>query len=151
MSYYWFNKKEILQKAKERYSKEKAAEYYAQNKEAIKEKSRERYKNLSQEEKDKIKEYQRKRYQQLIQYKKEALQNKWVLFWLSIKMSETTLKFDNIRVNKKQFHKSNQPVNVDLINVDHIVVSDKFNHGDGGFKYFTGYKEGEIVKPLCII
>ena len=48
-----------MQKAKERYSKEKAAEYYAQNKEAIKEKSRERYKNLSQEQKDKIKEYQK--------------------------------------------------------------------------------------------
>ena len=28
MSYYWFNTQEILQKAKERYSKEKAAEYY---------------------------------------------------------------------------------------------------------------------------
>ena len=51
MNYYWFNRQEILQKAKERYSKEKAAEYYAQNKEAIKEKSRERYKNLSQEKK----------------------------------------------------------------------------------------------------
>ena len=38
MSYYWFNKKKILQKVKERYSKEKAAEYYAQKKEAIKEK-----------------------------------------------------------------------------------------------------------------
>ena len=37
MSYYWFNRQEILQKAKERYCKEKAAEYYAQNKEAIKE------------------------------------------------------------------------------------------------------------------
>ena len=37
---------------------EKAADYYAKNKEAIKEKSRNRYKNLSQEEKDKIKEYQ---------------------------------------------------------------------------------------------
>ena len=61
MSYYWFNSQKILQKAKERYSKGKAAEYYAQNKEAIKEKSRERYKNLSQEEKDKIKEYQRKK------------------------------------------------------------------------------------------
>ena len=59
MSYYWFNRKEVLQKAKKRYSKEKAAECYAQNKEAIKEKSRERYKNLSQEEKDMIKEYQR--------------------------------------------------------------------------------------------
>ena len=36
MNYYWFNRQEILQEAKERYSKEKAAEYYAQNKEAIK-------------------------------------------------------------------------------------------------------------------
>ena len=46
MSYYCFNKQEIFQKAKEKYSKEKPTEYYAQNKEAIKEKSRERYKNL---------------------------------------------------------------------------------------------------------
>ena len=61
MSYYWFNRQEILQKAKERYSKEKAAEYYLQNKEAIKEKSRECYKNLSEEEKNKIKEYQKKK------------------------------------------------------------------------------------------
>ena len=73
MSCYWFNRQEILQKAKERYSKEKAAKYYMQNKEVIKEKSRNRYKNLSEEEKNKIKEYQKKRYQELIQYKKEAL------------------------------------------------------------------------------
>ena len=58
MNYYWFNSQEILQKTKEKYSKEKAAEYYAQNKEARKEKSREHYENLSQEEKDKIKESQ---------------------------------------------------------------------------------------------
>ena len=37
MSYYQFNRKEILQKGKERYSKEKAAECYLENKEAIKE------------------------------------------------------------------------------------------------------------------
>ena len=76
MSYYWFNRQEILQKTKEKYSKEKGDEYYGQNKEAIKEKSKERYKNLSQEEKDKIKEYQRKKYHELVQYKKEALKNK---------------------------------------------------------------------------
>ena len=76
MSYYWFNRKQILQKAKERYSKKKAAEYHLKNKEAIKEKSKNRYKNLSKEEKGKIKEYQRKSHQQLIQYKKETLQNK---------------------------------------------------------------------------
>ena len=51
MNYYWVNRQEILQKAKEKYSKEKAAEYYAQNKEPIEEKSRERYKNLWQEKK----------------------------------------------------------------------------------------------------
>ena len=39
MIYSHFNKKEILQKAKERYSKEKSAKYYLQNKEPIKEKS----------------------------------------------------------------------------------------------------------------
>ena len=38
MSYFWFNRQEILQKAKERYSKEKTAEYYLPDKEAIKEK-----------------------------------------------------------------------------------------------------------------
>ena len=42
MSYYWFNRQESLQKAKERYSKENASEYYKQNKEVIKEKSRNR-------------------------------------------------------------------------------------------------------------
>ena len=55
MSYYWFNRQEILKKANKKYSKEKAAESYAQNKEAIKEKSRERYKNLSQEKKTRLK------------------------------------------------------------------------------------------------
>ena len=107
MSYYWFNRKEILQKVKERYSTEKAAEYYLQNKEAIKKQSKNTYKILSKEEKDKTKEYQRKRYQQLIQYKREALRNKRVLFLLSMTMSEKTLTLDNIRVNKKEFHKSN--------------------------------------------
>ena len=76
MTYYWYNWQEILQKAKERYSEEKAAEYYLQNKEAIKEKSTQHYKNLSEKEKDKIKKYQKKRYQELIQYKKEILKNK---------------------------------------------------------------------------
>ena len=76
MSYYQFNRQGILQKAKEKYSKEKAAEYYLKNKEVIKEKARNCYRNLS-EEKNKIKEYQKKKYQELFQYKKEALKNKW--------------------------------------------------------------------------
>ena len=37
------------------------------------------------------------------------------------------------------------------VNVDQIVISDKFKHSDEGFKYFVGYQEGEIFKPLWII
>ena len=66
---------------------------------------------MSKEEKDKIKDYQGKRYQQLIEYKTEALQNKLVLFLLSIRMSKESLKFDNVRVNKNEFYKSRQPIN----------------------------------------
>ena len=66
-------------------------------------------------------------------------------------MSEKKLKFNNIRVNKKEFHKSKQGIDLDLINVDQILVSDKFKHSDEGFKYFIGYQEDEIAKQLCII
>ena len=84
MSYYWFNKQEILQKAKERYSKEKAGRYRLKHKEATKEKSRERYKNLPQEEKDKIKEYQKKKFQELVQHESvKKIINFW--FFLCIK------------------------------------------------------------------
>ena len=66
-------------------------------------------------------------------------------------MGEITLKFDNIRVNKKEFNKSKQPIDLVPVNVDQIIVSDKFKHSDEGYKYFIGYQEDEIVKPLCII
>ena len=66
-------------------------------------------------------------------------------------MSEKTLKFNNIRLNKKEFQKSKEPINLMSVNVDQIVVSDKFKHGDECFKYFIGYQEDKIVKPLRII
>ena len=66
-------------------------------------------------------------------------------------MSEKTLKFNNIRVNKKEFQKSKEPIDLFSIDLDQIVVSDKFKHNDEGFKHFIGYLEGEIIKPLSII
>ena len=66
-------------------------------------------------------------------------------------MSEKTLKFNNIRLNKKEFHKSKQPIDLNLVIVDQIVVSDKFKHSDDGVKYFIDYQEDEIVKPLCVL
>ena len=45
-------------------------------------------------------------------------------------LSERTLKFNNIKPNKKEFHKSKQPIDLKSVNVDQIVISDKFKHSD---------------------
>ena len=66
-------------------------------------------------------------------------------------MTEKTLKFNNIRFNKKIFYLSKEPIDLMSVNIDRIVVSDKFNHDNDDYKYFIGYQEGEIVKRLCII
>ena len=42
-------------------------------------------------------------------------------------------------------------MNLDLVNLDQIVVSDKFKYNEDDFQNFIGYKEDEIVKLLCII
>ena len=46
---------------------------------------------------------------------------------------------------------SKEPTDLFSVNVDQIVVSDKFKHNEKVFKHFIGYQEGEIVKPLSII
>ena len=66
-------------------------------------------------------------------------------------MGEKTLKFNNIRLNKKQFQKSKELIELMSVIVGQIVVSDKFKCNNESFKYFIGYQEGGIVKPLCII
>ena len=66
-------------------------------------------------------------------------------------MSEKTLKFNNIRLNKKEFHKSKEPIDLLSVDLDQIVVSYKFKHNGEGFKHFISYQKGEIIKPLCII
>ena len=65
-------------------------------------------------------------------------------------MSEKTLKFNNIRLNKKEFHKSKEPIDLLSVDLDQIVVSDKFKHNNESFKFFIGYYDG-LVRPLCII
>ena len=64
MTYYWFNREEILQKSEEQYhncaGKENAAEYYIANKDVLKEKPVNRYRNLSDEENEAKRQYSRK-------------------------------------------------------------------------------------------
>ena len=66
MGHYWFNRQELLEKAKDRYhdggGKEKTVEYYIANKDLQKEKANSKYRNLSEEEKEPKREYNRNRY-----------------------------------------------------------------------------------------
>ena len=61
MNYYWFNRDELLKKARAKYhnkgGREKAGEYYQKNKEVMKEKARNKYKNLNFEENEKKRQY----------------------------------------------------------------------------------------------
>ena len=48
-------------------------------------------------------------------------------------MSGNTLKFSNIRLNKKEFLKSKHPIELNWVSVDLIVISQKIKHSDEGF------------------
>ena len=66
-------------------------------------------------------------------------------------MNEKTLRFNNIILNKKNIHRSKEPIDLLSVDLDRIVVSYKLKRNDEGFKHFIGYLENGIVKPLCII
>ena len=75
-------------------------------------------------------------------------------------MNKKTLQFNDfilikslnyILINKKECHRSKELIGLFLVNVDQIVVSDKFKHNKKVFKHFIGYQKGDIVKSLCIV
>ena len=62
-------------------------------------------------------------------------------------MSEKILKYNNIILHKKKFHKSKAKEPIDLLSVDldQIVVSCKFKRNDEGFKYFHWLPRKRII------
>ena len=68
-------------------------------------------------------------------------------------MSEQTLKFCDIVVNKREFHASKKTIALNLVNTNKIVVFGKFKHSDDSSKYFIGYlhDDDDVIRPLCIV
>ena len=56
-------------------------------------------------------------------------------------MSKKRLKFDNDEVDKKKFHASKHPIDLDSVLINKIVVSDKFKYSNIRFKYSIDYKD----------
>ena len=45
-------------------------------------------------------------------------------------MGVEILKFNNIIMDKKTFHRLKEPIDLLLVNIDQIIVSDKFKHNE---------------------
>ena len=54
-------------------------------------------------------------------------------------MSKKILKFNNIILNKRKFHRSKEPIDLLPVDLDQIIVSHKFKHNDECFEYFFFY------------
>ena len=63
---------------------------------------------------------------------------------------EMCLKLGEIKLNKKEFCKSKQPMYLNQVEISNIVISDEFKLDDS-VKNFSEYKNGGTVKPLCNI
>ena len=62
------------------------------------------------------------------------------------------MKFDEIVVNKKDFHVSKEGIVLDLVESSRIVLSDRFKNNEDGFKHFIGYLHvDDVIRPLCIV
>ena len=66
-------------------------------------------------------------------------------------MSLTKIKFGNKEVNKKEFYSSKQAISLDSLDLNKIVVSKKWKIDDTTYKYFCGYLNNDVIKPLCVI
>ena len=54
-------------------------------------------------------------------------------------------------VDKKEFHASKPGIALNLVEIEKIVISEKFKCNDKFSKYIIGYKDNDIIKPLCIV
>ena len=67
------------------------------------------------------------------------------------KVNKETITFGSIKIEKRKFHYSKYPININTVDIDKIIRSSKVTFRTNRFKYFTGYKDDEKVKPLCIL
>ena len=66
-------------------------------------------------------------------------------------MSSRKIKFGDKEVDKKKFYLSKQAISLDSVDLNKIVVSNKWKINDTTYKYLCGYLNNDIIQPLCII
>ena len=67
-------------------------------------------------------------------------------------MSGKSINVDDKKINKSTFYKNKKLFNLSDIDANKILVSKKESYGTkNSLKYFIGYNDGDVIRPLCII
>ena len=66
-------------------------------------------------------------------------------------MSSQKIKFRDKEVDKKKFYSSKEAILLDSVDLSKIVVSSRWKLHDTTYKYFCGYLNNDVIKPLCVI
>ena len=66
-------------------------------------------------------------------------------------MNGKNINFNDKKIKKKDFYKSKKIAKTDDFDVNKILVSKKEPYGTkNSFKYFIGYNDNDVIRPLCI-
>ena len=66
-------------------------------------------------------------------------------------MSGQSRNFDDKKINKSTFYKNKKLFNIHDLDVNKILVSKKESYGTKNpLKYFIGYSDDDVIRPLCI-
>ena len=55
------------------------------------------------------------------------------------------------KLTKKKFYSSKEAILLDSVDLSKIVVSSRWKLNDITYKYFCGYLNNNVIKPLCVI
>ena len=66
-------------------------------------------------------------------------------------MSLIKIKFGNKEVNKKEFYSSKQAISLDSVDLNKIVVSNKWKINNTIYKHICGYLNNDTIQPLRVI
>ena len=66
-------------------------------------------------------------------------------------MSGKSINFDDKKINKRNSYKNKKLFNIHDLDVNKILVSKKESYGTKYLlKYFIGYNDDDVIRPLCI-
>ena len=66
-------------------------------------------------------------------------------------MSSRKIKFGDKEVDKKEFYSYRQAISLDSVDLNKIVVSNKWKISDTAYKYLCGYLNNDTIQPVCVI